>query len=65
MHSKHSWGGALLDLCRVKIICKTIMVKSMAAEIPSNHYFTQYDKVRDNSLKGLLMKMYEHDFVEP
>lgn len=41
------------------------MVKSMAAEIPSNHYFTQYDKVRDNSLKGLLVKMYEHDFVEP
>ena len=25
----------------------------------------QSDKVRDTSIKGLLMKMYEHNFVEP
>ena len=25
----------------------------------------QSDKVRDTSIKGLLMKMYEHNFTEP
>ena len=41
------------------------MVKTVVTGLPLNHYFTQYDKVRDTSTEGLLMKMYEHDFVEP
>ena len=41
------------------------MVKSVVTGLPSNHYFTQSDKVRDTSNEGLLMKMYEHDFFEP
>ena len=45
--------------------CNKIMVKSVVTGLPSNHYFTQSDKVRDTSVEGLLMKIYEHDFVEP
>ena len=41
------------------------MVKSMVIELHSNHYFTQYDKVRDTAIEGLLMKLYEHDSIEP
>ena len=41
------------------------MVKTVVTGLPLNHYFTQYDKVRDTSTEGLLMKMYEDDFVEP
>ena len=41
------------------------MVKSMVIEPHSNHYFTQYDKVRDTAIEGLLMKLYEHDSIEP
>ena len=41
------------------------MVKSVVTGLSLNHYFTQSDKVRDTSIEGLLMKMYEHDFVEP
>ena len=37
----------------------------MITGLPSNHYFTQSDKVRDTFIEGLSMKMYEHDFVEP
>ena len=40
------------------------MVKSVVTRLPSNHYFTQCDKVKDTSVEGLLMKMYEHDFAE-
>ena len=40
------------------------MVKSVVTRLPSNHYFTQCGKVKDTSIEGLLMKMYEHDFVE-
>ena len=40
------------------------MVKSVVTALPSNHCFTQSDKVRDTSIEGLLMEMYEHDFVE-
>ena len=41
------------------------MVKSVVTGLPSNHYFRQSDKVKDTSIEGLFMKMYEHDFVEP
>ena len=41
------------------------MVKSVVTGLFSNHYFTQSDKVRNTSIESLLMKMYEHDFVEP
>ena len=41
------------------------MLKSVVTGLPSNHYFTQSDKVRYTSIEGLLMKMYKHDFVEP
>ena len=41
------------------------MVKSVVTGLPSNHHFTQSNKVKDTSIEGLLMKMYEHDFVEP
>ena len=37
----------------------------MVIEPHSNHYFTQYDKVRDTAIEGLLMKLYEHDSIEP
>ena len=37
------------------------MLKSVAKELPSNHYL----KVKDSFIEVLLMKMYEHDFVEP
>ena len=48
-----------------KLSCNSIMVKSVVTELPSNHYFTQSDKVRDTFIGGLLTKMYEHDFLEP
>ena len=41
------------------------MVKSVVTGLSSNHDFMQSDKVRDTSIEGLQMKMYEHDFVEP
>ena len=41
------------------------MVKSVVIELHSNHYFTQYDKVRDTAIEGLLMKLYEHGSIEP
>ena len=41
------------------------MVKSVVTGLPSNHYFMQSDEVRDTSIEGLLMKMYEQSFVEP
>ena len=41
------------------------MVKSVVTGLPSNHHFTQSDKVKDTSIEGLFMKMYEHNFVEP
>ena len=44
--------------------CNRIMVNSVVTGLHSNHYFTQSDKVRDTSIELLLMKMYEHDFVE-
>ena len=47
-----------------KLSCNRIMVKSVATGLPSNHYFTQSDKVRDTSMEDLLMKMYEYDFVK-
>ena len=37
----------------------------MVTGLPSHHYFTHSDKVRDTSIEGLLMKMYKHNFVEP
>ena len=48
-----------------KLRYNKIMVKSVVTGLPSNHYFTQFDKARDTSIEGLLMKMYEHDFFEP
>ena len=41
------------------------MVNSVATGLPSNHYFTQSNKVADTSIEGLLMKMYEQGFVVP
>ena len=41
------------------------MVKSVVTWLPSNHHFTQSDKVKDTSIEGLFMKMYEHNFVKP
>ena len=41
------------------------MVKFVVTGLPSSHYFTQSDQVRDTSIEGLSMKMYDHDFVEP
>ena len=41
------------------------MVKSVVIELHSNHYFTQYDKVKDTAIEGLLMKLYEHGSIEP
>ena len=48
-----------------KLSCNKIMVKSVVTGLPSNHYLTQSDKVRDTSIEGLLMKMCKQDFVEP
>ena len=48
-----------------KLSCNKITVKSVVVGLPSNHYFTQSNKVRDNPTEGLLMKMHEHDFIEP
>ena len=48
-----------------KLSCNKIMVKSVITGLPLNHYFVQYDKVRDTSIEGLLMKMYKCNFVEP
>ena len=41
------------------------MVKSVVTDFPSRHYFKQCGKIRDTSIEGVLMKMYENDFVEP
>lgn len=41
------------------------MVRFVATGLPSNHYFTQSDKVRKTSIKDLLMKMHESAFVGP
>ena len=48
-----------------KLSCNKIMAKSVVTGLPSNHCFTQSNKVRNTSIEGLLMKMYERDFVEP
>ena len=48
-----------------KLRCNKVMVKSVVTDFPSNHYFTQCGKIRDTSIEGVLMKMYEYDFVEP
>ena len=48
-----------------KLICNGIMVKPAVTGLPSNHYFTQLNKVRGASIEGLWMKMHEHNFVEP
>ena len=48
-----------------KLSCSRIMVKFVVTGLPSNHYFMQSDEVRDTSIEGLLMKMYEQSFVEP
>ena len=47
-----------------KLSCNWILVKSVVTGFASNHYFTQSDKVRDTSVEGLLMRIYEHNFVE-
>ena len=41
------------------------MVLSVVIELHSNHYFTQYDKVRDTAIEGFLMNLYEHGSIEP
>ena len=41
------------------------MVRFVATGLPSNHYFTQSDKVRKTSIEDLLMKIYENAFVGP
>ena len=41
------------------------MVKPVVTGLPLNHYLTQSDEVRNTSIEGSLMKMYDHDFVEP
>ena len=41
------------------------MVRFVATGLPSNHYFTQSDKVRKTSIEDLLMKMQENAFVGP
>ena len=48
-----------------KLSCNKIMAKSVVTGLPSNHCFMQSDKVRNTSIEGLLMKMYERDFVQP
>ena len=48
-----------------KLSCNKILVKSVVTGLPWNHYLMQSDNARDTSIEGLLMKMYEHDFVEP
>ena len=48
-----------------KLNCNRDMVKSVVTGLPSNHYFTQSDKVKDTSIEGFFMKMYEYNFVEP
>ena len=37
----------------------------MVTAYPGNRYFTQSDKVRDISIKGVLKKMCENNFILP
>ena len=41
------------------------MVRSVTAVLPLNKYFTQFEKIRDTSIEGLLTRIYENAFVEP
>ena len=41
------------------------MLASANTMKPRRHYFTVPTKVRETSIKNMLKKIYEHDFVEP
>ena len=67
MHTRLGWcivGPMHSQNKSEKSSCNRIMVKVVVTGLRSNHYYTQSDKVRDTSIEGLLMKMYEHDFTE-
>ena len=45
--------------------CNRIMFTSTDTVNPGSHYFTLPTKVRETSIKRMLKRTYEHDFVEP
>ena len=48
-----------------KFGCNRIMFTSAATVKPGSHYFTVPTEVRETSIKSMLKKIYEHNFVEP
>ena len=48
-----------------KFGCSRIIITYADTVKPESHYFTVPTKVRKTSIKTMLNKSYEHDFVEP
>ena len=48
-----------------KFGCNRIMLALAHTVKPRLHYFAVPTKVRETSIKNILKKIYEHDFVEP
>ena len=48
-----------------KFGCSRIMFTLADTVKPGSHYFTVPTEVKETSIKSMLRKIYEHDFVEP